>query len=137
MYEKNLITKPTLMPVPHHELQDVKGVTWPPLTYLDKKMVPGSPLHILFRWIWEVPDPNDHMPRHSHSGDEFLVHFGIDRHHQEDLGAEFTFMVGDENLTVNKSSVLYIPGGVEHCPMIWKRVDKPVLELAITLGEYD
>ena len=46
-------------------------------------------------------------------------------------------MLGDDNLTVNKSSALYIPGGVDHCPMVWKRVDKPVLELAITIGDYD
>ena len=137
MYEKNLITKPELMHMAHHELQEVKGVTWPPLTYLSNDMVPGSPFHVLFRWIWAVPDPNDHMPRHSHSNDELLLHFGIDRHNQEDLGAEFDFMLGDDNLTINKSSAIYIPKGVDHNPMIWKRVDRPVLELAITVGEYD
>ena len=137
MYEKNLITKPELMPVPHHELQTVKGVTWPPLTYLSKDMLPGSPFHVLFRWIWEVPEPNDHMPRHSHSNDELLMHIGTDPHNPEDLGAEYDYVIGDDKLTFNKTSALYIPKGVEHNPTIWKRVDRPHLELAVVIGKYD
>lgn len=136
-YEKYLIKEPQTVKLAHHDLPGVKGCTWPPVVYLNKDILPGSKASIMVRWIWAVPEPNDHMPRHSHTADEVLLHFGIDPNNPTDLGAEFEVMLGDEKIIVDKTSALYIPKGVEHNPTIWKRVDKPILEVAVVMGEYD
>jgi len=136
-YEKYLIKEPQTVKLAHHEVQEVKGGTWPPLVCLNKDLLPGSAVSIMFRWVWAVPEPNDHMPRHSHSTDEVLLHFGSDPNNPTDLGAECEITLGDEKIKIDTTSALYIPKGVEHNPTIWKRVDRPILRVAVVIGEYD
>ena len=139
MYEKNLVTKsPTGESVAHHEKLTVTNSTWPPLVHMSKDLVPGAPIAIVWRWVWGMPEPADHMPRHKHSSAEVLFHVGNDPYHPEDLGGELEFTVGTEKLIINKTSALYIPGGVEHCPLKWHRVDRPHLQIALEVGgKYD
>jgi hypothetical protein len=50
------------------------------------------------------------------------------------LGAEIEFVVGDEKLIMDKTSVLFIPKGVKHGPLTWKKVNKLHLEMVVMLG---
>jgi hypothetical protein len=140
MYEKNLVTIPMdIKKIVHHDyVGEVKNFHYPPFVHLNKFLIPGAAVAIQWNWVWGMPEPNDFMPRHTHSNDEILFHLGNDPHNPLDLGAVIEISVGDDVLTIDKTSVLYIPAGVEHCPLVWKRVDRPHLEIAIELGgEYD
>jgi hypothetical protein len=50
------------------------------------------------------------------------------------LGAEIEFVVGDEKLIIDKTSALFIPQGVKHGPLTWKKVNKPHIEMVVMPG---
>ena len=131
-YNKNLVK------IPAREVDagsDVKGRTNPTLTYMSNELVPGSNIYIELGWIWEVPDPNPHIFAHSHDDyDEVVLHIGADPQNPEYLGGEIEFEVGGEKLIVDKTSALYVPKGVKHGPVTWRRVTSPHIQMAIVLG---
>jgi hypothetical protein len=82
-----------------------------------------------------MPDPNPHIPEHSHSAhDEFVLHIGSDHKNPEDLGGEIECVVEGETLKINKTSALYVPAGVIHGPLTWKSVARPHLQMTIIMG---
>ncbi len=132
-YGKYLIKKPVRevnVTVPG----EVKGREYPTMTYMSNDLVPGSNMYIEFGWIWDMPEPNPHILEHSHDYDEIVLHIGSDPNNPEELGAEIEFVVGGEPLIIDKTSALFVPKGVKHGPLTWKRVDKPHLQMAMILG---
>jgi hypothetical protein len=130
-YRKNLVK------VPHYEVGDgkeIKGRQNPTMTYMSNDLLPGSNTYIEIGWIYEMPSPNPHIGSHEHDYDEFVIHIGADPKHPEELGAEIEFVVGEDKLVIDKTSALYIPKGVKHGPLTWKKVDKPHLEIVVMPG---
>ena len=70
---------------------------------------------------------------HSHPFGEMLCFIGADPKDVTDLGAEIEFTIGGEKHLITTAAVVSIPPGVKHCPVIFKRVDKPVVFLEISL----
>jgi hypothetical protein len=81
-----------------------------------------------------MPDPNPHIGEHTHDYDEIVIHLGIDPNDPEDLGGEIEFYMDGEPLIIDKTSSVFVPKGVKHGPLVWKRVSRPHLELTIMLG---
>ena len=71
---------------------------------------------------------------HTHDYNEIVLHVGTDPDNPEELGAEIEFTVGGQKLTINRTSALFIPKGVEHGPLTWKKVDKPHLQMVVMPG---
>jgi len=115
----------------------IKGHTTPTLTYISSLLMPGTNSYMEFGWIWEMPTPNPHILEHVHEYDEYLVHIGSDPADPEDLGAEIEFHIDGQTLLISKTSALYIPGGVKHGPVIWRRVDRPHIQMAIFPAQGD
>jgi hypothetical protein len=132
-YGKNLIKKP-VREVDVTLAGGVKGRGYPTMTYMSNDLVPGCNLYLEFGWIWAMPDPNPHIFEHSHDYDEVVLHIGSDPNNPEDLGAEIEFVVGGEPLIIDKTSALFVPKGVKHGPLTWKRVDRPHIQMAMVLG---
>jgi hypothetical protein len=131
-YSKNLVK------VPMREVAaglNVKGRTNPTLTYMSNELVPGSNIYIEMGWIWAMPEPNPHIFGHSHDDyNEVVFHIGADPQNPEYLGAEIEFVVGNQPLTIDKTSAIFVPKGVKHGPLTWKKVERPHLQMAIVLG---
>jgi hypothetical protein len=68
-----------------------------------------------------------HKP-HAHDVDELFFIFGGNPQNYFEFGAEIEIMMGaeQERHIVNKSTIIYIPKGVIHCPITTLKVDKPV-----------
>ena len=115
----------------------IKGHTTPTLTYVSSELVPLINTYVEFGWIWEMPSPNPHIHEHLHNYDEIIMHIGSDHSNPEELGAEIEFFVGSDPLIINKTSALFIPKGMKHGPVTWKRVDKPHIQMAIFPTEGD
>ena len=129
-YERFLVKKPAYEVTPGK----VKGRQRPTMTYMSSDLVPENDVYLEFGWIWDMPDPNPHIFEHSHDYDEIVLHIGSDRENPEELGAEIEFVVGGEPLKIDRTSALFVPRGVKHGPLTWKRVDKPHIQMAIVLG---
>jgi len=75
------------------------------------------------------------VPPHAHPFQELLSFYGTDPKHPEDLRGEVEFWLEDEMFTLTKSFMVYIPENVEHCPLVFRRMDAPMFHM--TLGSAD
>jgi hypothetical protein len=66
-------------------------------------------------------------PPHSHEFDEFIYFISGDATNIKYLGAEIEISLGQEmeKHVFTTPSVVYIPKGMLHCPLVIKKVDKP------------
>jgi hypothetical protein len=73
---------------------------------------------------------------HFHDFDMYLYFMSFDPENMGELGADIDIGLGPEqeihNITV--PTTVYIPKGMVHCPLNFKRVDKPVLFVHCTLA---
>jgi hypothetical protein len=72
---------------------------------------------------------------HSHDYDEVIAFFGTDHDNPYNLGAEVELWLGDEKHIITKTSLVFIPAGLKHCPLIFLRVDKPVFHYTTGPGK--
>jgi hypothetical protein len=128
--EKYLVGKPAYEVVPAIE---VKGRIQA-MTLLSNNLIAGANNYVEAGWITAMPDPNPHIFEHTHDYDEIVLHVGTDPGDQEDLGAEIEFVVDGQPLIISKTSTVFVPKGVKHGPLTWKRFTKPHLEMTIMLG---
>ena len=75
------------------------------------------------------------VPPHAHPFPELLSFFGTDMDNPEDLGGIVEFWLEDEKFLLDKSFVVYIPGGMTHCPLKTIKQDKPFFHFTIGPGE--
>ena len=59
--------------------------------------------------------------------DEILMFWGTDPARPHDLCGEVELWIGGEKYTITESAMVFVPRGVKHCPMYFRRVDRPIL----------
>jgi hypothetical protein len=96
----------------------------PELIYSGEKDY-GSDFTLMFFHVSE-PVLMEESP-HKHDFDMYLYFLGKDD--MSDLGAEIDIGLGEEQEihTITTPASVYIPKGMIHCPLHFKRVDKPLL----------
>ena len=112
----------------------IKNRQSPTMTIMSNAQVPGSNHYIELGWIYGIPDPNPHIHEHVHDYDEVVLHWGADPKHPQVLGAEIEFYIGGQPITFNTTSAVYIPAGLPHGPLTWKKFERPHIEMAMMLG---
>ncbi len=72
---------------------------------------------------------------HTHDFHELLCFIGGNPKDIKDFGAEIEITLGEEREVhlINSPTVVSIPPGLLHCPLIVKKCDKPVVFLEISL----
>jgi len=128
--EKYFVTKPAYEVTPKFE---VKGRI-PAMTLMSENLVPGTKMYIEAGWVLGMPDPNPHIGEHTHNYDEIIVHFGMDPKNPEDLGGEMEICMGGQPFLIKSTSAIYVPKGVKHGPLTWKKFERPHLEMTIMIG---
>jgi len=128
--EKYFVSSPAYEVVPAFEVMG----RIPAMTLMSNNLIPGSNMYVETGWILGMPDPNPHILEHVHDYDEIVIHLGTDPNDPEDLGGEIEFMLDGQPLTINKSSSIFVPKGMKHGPLTWKRFTKPHLELTVMIG---
>lgn len=134
-YKKYVISEPKVESVAYHPIKNVKGVTFPDEIYLDGRIVDGSPAVVDIGWRFQKPEPDPVEWTHTHDFDEVLCFIGADPDNPRGLGGEVEFHIADEKYTFDKTTVIFVPKGVPHCPFIHNRVDKPFLLVVFALNE--
>ncbi len=105
----------------------------PTMTYMSGKQVPGLTNYLEIGWVWGVPDRA--IPRMRHDNfDELVLHIGSDPDSPEDLGATMRFDLGDDLTEFDTTHCVFLPKGMNHGPLAWKEVRRPMIELAVMLG---
>jgi hypothetical protein len=77
---------------------------------------------------------------HRHDDIQLLCFYGGNPENVRDFGAEIELSLGKEGEKhiINTAAIVYIPSGLIHCPLNFKRVDKPIVMMGIYLAsEYE
>lgn len=109
--------------------------------WLDGSVIPGA-FQMNTSWYfkentWIVDQPlqngSNFLKPHTHEVGEILGFYGSDPQHPEELGGEIIFYIGGEKHILTKSSLLYMPAGLEHGPLVIKRVDRPIFHFSVVM----
>lgn len=99
------------------------------ILYLDDKIIPGA-FYLSSGW-WLKPSASENeTPPHSHDFDEVIAFFGSNPEDPLDLGGEVEFWLNGEKHLIQKSCLVFVPKGLVHCPLIVRRVDRPILHFS-------
>ena len=108
--------------------------------YLSDQVIPGSFVQAFF-WIRKDREtPFTLHKRHVHPHGEILAFLGADSDKPDDLGAEIELYIGEEEEKhiITKTSIVYIPENILHCPLIIKRIDRSFIKVtAAPIGTYE
>jgi hypothetical protein len=127
-YEKYAVRKPL-----YEAGSGLKGRQSPTMTFMSEKQT-GAPYYIELGWIYEIPSPNPHIHEHVHDYDEIILHWGGDYKRPQVLGGEIEFYIGGQPITFNTTTGIFIPAGVPHGPLTWKKFEFPHVEMTLILG---
>ncbi len=90
--------------------------------------IPGSKYNVGFQ-IFVKPFFLDRMP-HIHPVEEYLIFLGGTFPNVYDFDAEISLTIGEEKdkeeYIITKPTIVRIPAGVMHCPLNFKKINKPV-----------
>ena len=75
------------------------------------------------------PTP-DGTTSHTHDADEIIAFFGSDPSNWRDLGGEVEMWLDGEQHLLTKTCLIFIPKGLKHCPLIVRRVDRPIFHFS-------
>jgi hypothetical protein len=119
-YGKHIFTKKLLKEIPHYTGKSIVAHNGE----LDTDCSIGY--HCISR-----PMSFDHP--HSHDFTELLCFIGGNPLDITDFGAEIEFTLGGEKHLINTPAVVSIPKGLTHCPIFFKKVEKPLVFLEVSL----
>ena len=107
------------------------------ILWIDDKVVPGS---FQMNCSWYMRPPAHVTPEanaHTHDADEIIGFFGSNPLDPYELGGEIEFWLEDEQHFVRSSSLIFVPAGMKHCPLLIRRVDRPIFHFStVTKGQY-
>ena len=105
------------------------------LLYMDDSIMKGA-FYVECVWIL----PSSHYPGvaepspHCHDFDEVVSFIGSNVDDPYDLGGEIEIWLDGEQHILRKTCLIFIPKGMKHCPLIIRRVDRPIYHSAVGTG---
>jgi hypothetical protein len=105
------------------------------ILWIDDEMVPGT-FHMNTAWYLKAGPTLEDKP-HVHDSDELIGFFGTDPDHPEELNGEVEIWLEDEKHVISRSTIIFVPAGMTHCPLVLNRVDKPIFHFTtVNKGQY-
>ena len=109
------------------------------MLYLSDDVVKGA-FYVEAAWFFPgmviQNDSQDTIKPHAHDYDEVQAVFGTNLEDPYDLGGELEFYIDGEKQVITKSCLIFLPKGLEHGPIYWRRMDRPVFHfVAGTAGK--
>ncbi len=127
---KNIVTR--TKPLPREVLESLarmgpirSTVKIDRLLYLDNDVVEGA-FYMEVTLCREGTSEDPIEEPHVHDVDEILAFIGTDFENPRDLGGEVELWLGDELHVLKNSCLVFVPKGLKHCPVKFKKVDRPL-----------
>ena len=111
--------------------------------WLDGEMAPGC-FYSECVWFFPFDQPSpEELERirqagggggpqpHIHPFDEVFTFFGTDFDDPHDLGGEVEFWLEDQQFVFSRSCLVYIPAGMKHCPLHFRRMDRRMFHFSL------
>lgn len=130
-YGKYVVTD-LIVPEEKKKIADAYSKYATRILWLDENVVKGA-FHMNTAWYLNAAETLEDKP-HVHDADEIIGFFGNDPSNPYDLGGEIEIWLEDEKQVITKSALLFVPAGMKHCPLILKRVDRPIFHFTTVPG---
>ena len=72
--------------------------------------------------------------QHSHDFDEILGFFGSNQANPRELNAEIELWLEDEQYIIDKTALVFVPRGMNHLPLYFRRIGSSVLFFTVGNG---
>ena len=102
--------------------------------WMDDKVVEGA-FQMNVSWYLKPQTGEKPLAAHTHDPNEIIGFFGNNHDDPYDLGGEIEFWLEDEKFVMTESFLIYIPAGMKHCPLIARRVDRPIFHFNTGSGK--
>ena len=111
--------------------------------WIDGNVMPGS-FQMNTSWYLHPNRPKDldaarkepglgALRPHKHDNDEILGFYGSDPDDQYNLFGEVEMFIEGESHIITKSSLIFLPAGIEHCPLYINKVERPIFHFSIVM----
>ena len=133
-FEKNFVTEDLMPPLPSHVInliqnqqKEGKDIDRTMMFGINDSIAKGS-FFSGCEWIWGLKDgkPFSIENQHHHEFDEIIGLIGSKKENPRELNGKVEFWMEDEQYLITKSSLIFIPKGVRHCPLTFRQVDSPI-----------
>ena len=132
-YDKYFLTEVNL-PVSRQKSAEENADVYSHIAWLDSNRIEGA---FYTEVVWYYKPRKSTVGGHTHDFDEIIAFFGSNPDDIHDLGGEVELWMGGEKHVITKSCLVFVPRGVEHCPLSFNRVDRPIFHFtAGTGGKY-
>jgi len=104
------------------------------LTYMSPTQVPEADYYIKIGWITHQLQPATIVEEHTHTEDEIIILWGGNHEFPQVLGGEVEMVIGGQETIFNTTTGIYLPAGVPHGPMTWKKYTTPHVLMSMMLA---
>jgi oxalate decarboxylase/phosphoglucose isomerase-like protein (cupin superfamily) len=110
---------------PHHV-----GIQGPPVKLITDKDFGDQNINL--KWEYILHPGEMVMKHHNHPFDQYLTFLGPDPNNMLELNGEIELVLSEDGIhkethIIRQATSIFIPKGLYHCPLIFRRVDKPFL----------
>lgn len=93
----------------------------------------GTKCQLLYSIVTK-PHVNEATP-HVHEFPIVMSFIGADYKDINDFDAEVEFYLGGEKQVITTTAIVSVPAGLSHCPLIFRRIGKPIVFLEVMLTD--
>jgi len=117
------------------EPSNLAAVAGPQAYFRGARQIPGANMNM----GWQLFVEPIHLEKepHTHNCDEYLIFLGGTLPDLfSSFQAEVDFCIGEEMEPhlINRPTIIYIPKDMVHCPLNFRKIDKPILFSALLLA---
>ena len=102
------------------------------ILWMDDAVVEGA-FHMNTAWYLKAAATLENVP-HTHDSDEIIGFFGNNPEDPYDLGGEIELWLEEEEHILTRTSLIFVPAGMKHCPLLLRRVDRPIFHFTTVPG---
>ena len=108
-----------------------------PLFSVNSKIMNGFGAQVIYACAYETGITGKSTKPHTHDFDEAIFFIGTDPHHFDELGAEVEMSMGEEEekYVFDVPTVIVVPKGMPHCPIVTKKIDRPYVCFVVSLTD--
>jgi hypothetical protein len=102
------------------------------LMWLDSSIIPGA-FYSETVVVWPAcAGERRAAEEHTHDFTEIIGFFGTNFEDPHDLCGEIELWLEGEKHVMTRSFLAYIPAGMKHCPLIARRIEKPIMHFTMS-----
>jgi hypothetical protein len=106
------------------------------ILWIDGNEVPGA-FQMNTAWYKKAQPRDPLFEEHTHDYDEIIGFFGCDPESPYDLHATIELALDGNVHLIDRTSLIFVPGGMRHNPLRLLRVDQPIFHFSVvTNPEY-